>query len=157
MNEWFSQTDSDSGLLTKKVYNSIEDFPEDTFGFIYIVKHRPSGMSYIGKKVLYHNVKKKLTKKEIAEQTGPGRKSATKVVVKESDWKTYYGSAKPIMALIKDGKQEEFTREILQLVPNKKLLTYYECKYLFKYGVLEHPLEYFNDNILGKFFTKDFE
>jgi hypothetical protein len=78
------------------------------------------------------------------------------MVVKESDWKTYYGSAKPIMELIKGGKQEEFTREILQLVPNKKLLTYYECKYLFKYGVLEHPLEYFNDNILGKFFTKDF-
>jgi hypothetical protein len=78
------------------------------------------------------------------------------VVVKESDWKTYYGSAKPILALIKDGKQEEFTREIIQLVPNKKLLTYYECKLLFQYGVLENPNYYFNDNILGKFFTKDF-
>ena len=130
--------------------------PQNTFGFIYIVTHKPTGKSYIGKKSLFHNIKKKLTKKELAEQTGPGRKSTTKVVVKESDWKTYYGSAKPIMELIKGGKQEEFTREILQLVPNKKLLTYYECKYLFKYGVLEHPLEYFNDNILGKFFTKDF-
>jgi len=143
-------------LYNKKVIQNIEDFPQDTFGFIYIVTHKPSGISYIGKKVLYHNVKKKLTKKELAEQTGPGRKSATKVVVKESDWKTYYGSAKPILELIKDGKQEEFTREILQLVPNKKLLTYYECKYLFKYSVLENPLEYFNDNILGKFFAKDF-
>ena len=143
-------------LYKEKVINSIEDMPQDTFGFIYIVTHKPSGKSYIGKKSLFHNIKKKLTKKELAEQTGPGRKSATKVVVKESDWKTYYGSAKPIMELIKGGKQEEFTREILQLVPNKKLLTYYECKYLFKYGVLEHPLEYFNDNILGKFYTKDF-
>jgi hypothetical protein len=60
------------------------------------------------------------------------------------------------MELIKGGKQEEFTREILQLVPNKKLLTYYECKYLFEYSVLENPEGYFNDNILGKFFTKDF-
>ena len=144
-------------LYKEKVINSLEDMPQNTFGFVYIVKHRPTGKAYIGKKVLYYNVKKKLTKKEIAEQTGPGRKSATRVVVKESDWKTYYGSAKPIMELIKGGKQEEFTREILQLVPNKKLLTYYECKYLFKYGVLEHPLEYFNDNILGKFFTKDFQ
>jgi len=143
-------------LYNEKVIENIEDFPQDTFGFIYIVTHKPSGVSYIGKKVLYYNVKKKLTKKELAEQTGPGRKSATKVVVKESDWKTYYGSAKPILELIKGGKQEEFTREILQLVPNKKLLTYYECKFLFKYGVLEHPLEYFNDNILGKFYTKDF-
>ena len=143
-------------LYKEKVINSIEDMPQDTFGFIYIVTHKPSGKSYIGKKSLFHNIKKKLTKKELAEQTGPGRKSATKVVVKESDWKTYYGSAKPILELIKGGKQEEFTREILQLVPNKKLLTYYECKYLFKYGVLEYPLEYFNDNILGKFYTKDF-
>lgn len=143
-------------LYKEKVINSIEDMPQDTFGFVYIVTHNPSGISYIGKKSLFHNIKKKLTKKELAEQTGPGRKSATRVVVKESDWKTYYGSAKPIMELIKGGKQEEFTREILQLVPNKKLLTYYECKYLFKYGVLEHPLEYFNDNILGKFYSKDF-
>jgi hypothetical protein len=156
MNEWFSQNDSDSGLKSKKTYSSIEEFPDNTFGFIYIVTHRPTGMAYLGKKVLYHNVKKKLTKKELAEQTGPGRKSATRVVVKESDWKTYYGSAKPILELIKGGKQEEFTREILKLVPNKKLLTYYECKYLFQLGVLEHPLEYFNDNILGKFYTKDF-
>jgi hypothetical protein len=143
-------------LYKEKVINSIEDMPQDTFGFIYIVTHKPTGKSYIGKKSLFHNIKKKLTKKELAEQTGPGRKSATKVVVKESDWKTYYGSAKPIMELIKGGKQEEFTREILQLVPNKKLLTYYECKYLFQLGVLEHPEGYFNDNILGKFFTKDF-
>ena len=143
-------------LYKEKVINSLEDMPQNTFGFVYIVTHQPSGISYIGKKSLFHNIKKKLTKKELAEQTRPGRKSATRVVVKESDWKTYYGSAKPIMELIKGGKQEEFTREILQLVPNKKLLTYYECKYLFKYGVLEHPLEYFNDNILGKFFTKDF-
>ena len=143
-------------LYKEKVINSIEDMPQDTFGFIYIVTHKPTGKSYIGKKSLFHNIKKKLTKKELAEQTGPGRKSATKVVVKESDWKTYYGSAKPIMELIKGGKQEEFTREILQLVPNKKLLTYYECKYLFQLGVLEHPEGYFNDNILGKFYTKDF-
>ena len=144
-------------LYKEKVINSIEDMPQDTFGFIYIVTHKPSGKSYIGKKSLFHNIKKKLTKKELAEQTGPGRKSATRVVAKESDWKTYYGSAKPILELIKDGKQQEFTREILKLAPNKKLLTYYECKCLFTFGVLEHPLEYFNDNILGKFFTKDFQ
>ena len=143
-------------LYKDKVIDSLEDFPEGTYGFIYITTHNPSGISYIGKKSLFHNIKKKLTKKELAEQTGPGRKSTSKVVQKESDWKTYYGSAKPIVELIKDGKHSEFTREILQLVNSKKLLTYYECKYLFKYGVLENPIEYFNDNILGKFFTKDF-
>ena len=143
-------------LYKEKVIEKIEDMPQETFGFIYIVTHKPSGKSYIGKKVLYHNVKKTLTKKELAEQTGPGRKSATRVVVKESDWKTYYGSTKPILELIKGGKQEEFTRQILQLVPNKKLLTYYECKHMFTHGVLENPDKWMNDNVLGKFFTKDF-
>ena len=143
-------------LYKEQVINSIEEMPQGTFGFIYITTHKPSGVSYIGKKSLYHNVKRKLTKKELAEQTGRGRKPTTQVVQKESDWKTYYGSTKQIVELIKGGKQEDFTREILQFVFNKKLLTYHECKYLFSYGVLEQPQKYFNDNILGKFFTKDF-
>jgi hypothetical protein len=144
-------------LYKEQVIEKIEDMPQDAFGFIYITTHKPSGVSYIGKKSLYHNVKRKLTKKELAEQTGRGRKPTTQVVQKESDWKIYYGSAKPILEILKEGKHDEFTREILQIVNNKKLLTYYECKYLFTYGVLEHSVEYFNDNILGKFFRKDFE
>jgi hypothetical protein len=144
-------------LYQNKEVLSLEDLPQDTYGFIYIVTHLPSGKSYIGKKSLFHNVKKKLTKKQLAEQTGRGRKPTTEVIQKESDWKTYYGSAKPILDLIKEGKQEEFTREILQLVPNKKLLTYYECKYLFMLGVIEQQDGYFNDNILGKFYRKDFD
>jgi hypothetical protein len=148
MNNW---------LYENKEITSLDDFPTDTFGYIYMVTHIPSGVSYLGKKSLYHNVKRKLTKKELAEMpVTRGRKVLTEVVKKESDWKTYFGSAKPILALIKDGKQEEFTRQILQLVPNKKLLTYYECKYMFTYSVLENPNKWFNDNILGKFYSKDF-
>jgi hypothetical protein len=143
-------------LYNDKEISNLEDFPVDTYGFIYQGTHIPSGFSYIGKKSLHHNIKKKLTKKQLAEQTGRGRKPTTEVIQKESDWKTYYGSAKPILDLIKEGKQEEFTREILQLVPNKKLLTYYECKYLFVKGVLEEPEKWYNDNILGKFYRKDF-
>ena len=144
-------------LYKDKRIESIEDFPEGTYGFIYISVHEPSGKTYLGKKSLYHNVKKKLTKKELAEQPiTRGRKSLTTVVQKESDWKTYYGSAKPIVELIKQGKQKDFMRKILCLAPNKKMLTYLECKYLFKYEVLEKPDEWINDNILGKFYSKDF-
>ena len=143
-------------LYQNKEVLSLEDLPQNTYGFIYISIHQPTGKSYIGKKSLFHNVRKKLTKKQLVEQTGRGRKPTTEIVQKESDWKTYYGSAKPILDLLKEGKQEEFTREILQLVPNKKLLTYYECKYLFMLGVIEKQDGYFNDNILGKFFRKDF-
>jgi len=144
-------------LYKDKRIESLEDFPEGTFGFIYITIHEPSGKSYLGKKSLFHNVKKKFTKKELAEQpVTRGRKSLTTTIQKESDWKTYYGSAKPIVELIKQGKQNDFVRKILYFAPNKKLLTYYECKYLFKHEVLEKPDEWINDNILGKFYTKDF-
>jgi hypothetical protein len=143
------------------VYNSkpitnLNDFPKDTFGFIYIVKNNDTNKSYIGKKVLYHNKKVKLGKKEVAELTGVGRKPTTKIVTKESDWETYYGSNKEVMQLIKEGKQDLFTRTIIKLAPNKKLLTYYETQALFTYKVLEQPESFYNDNILGKFFTKDF-
>jgi hypothetical protein len=139
--------------------NTIEDisqFPENTYGFVYIVTHTPTNKSYIGKKVLYHNKKTKLGKKEIAIQTGPGRKPTTKIVTKESDWKTYYGSEIEIKKLLAEGKHNEFERVILKLVDNKKLLTYFEVKHQFIYEVLEHPNGWFNNNILGKFFSKDF-
>ncbi len=144
-------------IYKEKVIEKIEDFGDITpFGFIYIVTHLPTGKKYLGRKVLYHNVKKKLTKTEISEHKGPGRKPTTKTVIKESDWKTYYGSSKFILELIKQKKQDEFTREILQLINDKKLLTYYECKYLFINEVLEHPDKWINDNIQGRFYSKDF-
>ena len=49
-----------------------------------------------------------------------------------------------------------FVRKILTFVKSKKELTYYECKELFINEVLERDNQYINDNILGKFFRKDF-
>lgn len=136
----------------------LTDFPEGSFGFIYVTVHLPSGKSYLGKKSLYHTSNKKLGKKELAEQpVTRGRAKTTKQITKESDWKTYYGSAKPILELLKMGKHGDFDRKILHIVDNKKLLTYYECKYMFVHGVLENPEDWINDNILGKFFRKDFD
>ena len=142
-------------LYNNEVVETIEDIPVNTFGFIYITTHTPSGMAYIGKKSLYHNIKRKLTKKELAEQTGRGRKSTTETIQKESDWKTYYGSEEFIKQKIKEKKQDEFKREIIHFVENKKMLTYFECKYQFMYGVIENE-NYLNSNILGKFYKKDF-
>jgi len=132
-------------LHKDKVIESIEDMPENTFGFIYEVTHKPTGDKYLGKKVLQFN-------RKLPPLKGQKRK---RKVVKESDWKTYYGSHQTIKTLIKEDKQGEFSREILQFVPTKKLLTYYECKYLFKKEVLENE-KYINDNILAKFYRKDF-
>ena len=66
-------------LYNGKEITDISHFPPNTFGFVYQVI-TPEGKKYVGKKVLYHNQKKKLTKAELAEQTGRGRKKSYKIV-----------------------------------------------------------------------------
>ena len=151
-------------LYKNEVIESINQMPENSYGFIYQVTHLPTNRKYIGKKVLYFERNVKLGKGELqalkeerkAKGIG-GRAPAKKKVVKESDWRTYYGSQTEIKELVNNGKESDFKREILKFVDNKKHLTYYECKYLFIYEVLENNKEYINDNILAKFYSKDFK
>lgn len=131
-------------LYKEEVIDSIEKMPKNTFGFIYEVCYIPTNEKYLGKKVLQFNKKLPPLK---------GFKRKRKVVV-ESDWQTYYGSHQKIKNLLKEGKQDNFKRTILEFAFNKKNLTYLETKYLFSNHVLENT-EYINDNILGKFFRKD--
>ena len=142
-------------LYQNKEIKELTDMPENTFGFIYEVTHLPTGRKYLGKKQLISVTKKALGKKELALITDK-RASKSKIVRKESDWKTYYGSHAEIKQLIKEGKQSEFSREILIFTPNKKLHTYYENKFLFIKGVIEPDSNYINDNIEGRYFRKDF-
>jgi hypothetical protein len=137
-----------------KEISDISEIPYGAFGFVYEVLHKSSGKKYIGRKQLISVTTKALGKKELAEITDK-RASKKKKVQKESDWKTYYGSHSEIKQLIKEGKQEEFERKILEFAFAPKHLTYLETKYLFSLGVLENGDVYFNDNILGKFFRKD--
>ncbi len=146
-----------SWIYNSETINDITEFPPNTYGFVYQVKHVPSNKIYIGKKVLFFTRKVKLGKKELeALGTVIGRKPSYKLAVKESDWKTYYGSQKEIKTLLKESKTSDWERSIIKCVPSKKLLTYFEVKYQMLYQVLEKPDEFFNDNILGKFYTKDF-
>ncbi len=136
--------------------NSYEEFPEGTYGYVYQTTHIPTGKKYVGKKSLIYNLKKKLGKKELALHEGKGRPPKFKMIQKESDWKTYYGSHQFIKEEIKNGNQSDFKRHILQLAYSKKELTYLENKYLFSLEVLESE-EYLNDNIEGRYFKKDFD
>ena len=138
-------------LYKNKEINEISDLPKNAFGFVYQTTHLPTNKKYIGKKSLMYNLKKKLGKKEKALWEGKGRPPVYKRVLKESDWKTYYGSH----SFIKEANEEDLKREILEIAYHKKELTYLECKYQFTLGVLESR-SYLNDNILGKFFDKDF-
>ena len=145
-------------FTNQEVVEDISQLPKNTYGFIYKIRHIPTDKSYIGKKVLFYNRKAKLTKKDLAMYEGAlGRKPSYKRIIKESDWKTYWGSNKPLLELVKNEPNENFEKQILKTAPNKKLLTYYETQYLFVYQVLLYPDKFFNTNILGKFFTKDFD
>jgi hypothetical protein len=131
-------------FYNNEVIESIEQMPQNVFGFIYQSIYIPTNEKYLGKKVLFFN-------KTLPPLKGFKRK---RKVVKESDWLTYFGSHEKIKELLKEGKQDNFKKEILEFAYNKKHLTYLETKYLFCNNVLENN-EYINDNILGKFYRKD--
>jgi Putative endonuclease segE, GIY-YIG domain len=135
-------------------YDSVDKFPENCIGFVYRITNIQTGKFYIGRKSLYSNVRKKLTKKELSELSGPGRKPTKKLVTSESNWMVYWGSNKGILQEIKEEGTSMFRREILKFCFNKKQLTYWELHYQCVESVLLTDKSY-NDNILAKFFRKD--
>ena len=147
-----------SWLYNKEKITDINQLEKEIMGFVYRIDHLPSNKSYIGKKFLVFTRKQKLGKKELKLFEGQkGRPPKFKIVSKESDWKTYWSSNKQLLELVKNEPEENFKRTILHFATSKKELTYFETKYQFLYEVLEKPNEFFNDNILGKFFRKDFD
>lgn len=135
-------------------YDDASKFPEKCIGFVYKITNIKTGKFYIGKKSLYSTTRKKLTKKEIAEHTGPGKKPSKKTVVKESNWENYWGSNEILLQEIKENGTKDFRREILKFCYNKKQLTYYEVHFQCINEVLLTDKSY-NNNINSKFFRKD--
>ena len=129
---------------------------DDYYGYVYMTTNLENGRKYIGKKIFKHTTNKKLGKKELAAlPTQRGRTPSKKKVIKESDWKTYYGSADEVKQWAKSTSSDKLIRVILRLCHSSKELTYYETKYLFDYDVLTNDTVWVNSNILGKFFPKD--
>ena len=87
-----------------RLITEISDMPKGTYGFIYETLHKPSGLKYIGKKVLYFERNKRLGKRALealreerkAKGIG-GRTPLKQKIVKESDWRDYYGSHKDVL------------------------------------------------------------
>lgn len=141
-------------LHEEKEIVDISQFPEGAVGFVYFITNLESEKFYIGKKALYMNQSKLLTKKEMLEWSKPGRIPKKKKVRKESDWKTYYGSNKLIKEEVKTLGEDKFQRNILKFCFSKKQMSYWEQYYQFEYNVLFREDSY-NDNIAGKFYRKD--
>jgi len=146
MNNW---------LYENKEYTKLEDFDSTAFGFIYYIENKETGKFYIGKKQLLSVNMKKLGKKEMADlPIQRGRKVTKKQVIKESNWKDYFGSNKQLLEDIKKLGEDKFERKILYICKSKKQLTYFEAHYQMQYEVLTS--DSYNDSIFGKFFRQDF-
>ena len=146
---------SNMWVYNNKIINNINDFESGTFGYIYRITNLITGKEYIGKKQLESKTNVKLGKKEKAAlPTQRGRTPSKKLVVKESNWKEYWGSCKPLLEDIKKLGPEKFKREILMLCYNKKMLIYWEVSYQIKEDVLLRDT--YNETILSHYYKKDF-
>ena len=137
--------------------------PEISVGFVYKIEHIPTGKYYIGKKSLESVRNVKIGKRELIKLKEErkaagigGRPPLKKKVRKVSDWEKYYSSNEWINEQVKEGKQDEFKREIIQFCNSKKSLSYYEVYWMFKYDVLSDE-NCLNGNISGKYYRKDLD
>lgn len=131
-----------------KEITTIDQIPEGTFGYIYLITNILTNKFYVGKKQLSSNRKAKLTKKE--KLLPENKRKRFKRVIKETDWLTYWGSSEELKQDIEKLGIENFKREILCFCSTKMNLSYYEVHYQFKYDVLFK--DSYNKNILGKFY-----
>lgn len=136
--------------MSKWQYNgkelTSEDIPEWACGFIYLITHK-SGRIYVGKKLLQSKRRTKISKRE---KVSTKTRKTFKTTVKQSNWLEYFGSNKEILAMIAEGKQNEFKREIIEFCHNKQQLSYAEMVWQVKYDVLH--TDAFNGNIMARFF-----
>lgn len=132
-------------------FHENEDFPKDTIGFIYRI-NLSNGKSYIGRKKIWSITKKNFGKKQLANITDK-RLKTYEMIKKQSDWLSYIGSNKNLHEDVMNGVRI-IDREILMVCKTEKQMTYYENKALFCDDVLLSK-DYYNDNIMGKFFRKD--
>ena len=118
-----------------KVISDIKDFPEGTYGFVYMITNLDTYEFYIGRKQLMSKVTKPPLK---------GQKKK-RVEFKESKWLEYQSSNKDVQ------EWSNVEKVILTLAFSKIGLTYFETKALFCLGALEDDKS-LNGNINGKFY-----
>ena len=119
------------------------DMISDNVGFVYQITNLQNGKKYIGKKWFWST-------KKLPPLKGKKRK---RTVVKESDWKQYYGSSEEVKLLLEQHGKDNFKREILRLCKTKGECTYYEAKLQFDFDVLLRD-DYYNEFIGCKIHSK---
>ena len=118
----------------------------DYYGFIYCITNISTGRKYIGRKYFVQKRKPKGGKRRVTS---------------ESDWKKYYGSSDDLKQDVRRDGKDSFRREILSLHTTLGRTNYEETRQLFLNEVLTKRLTdgspaYYNSNILGRYYRKDY-
>ena len=126
------------------IFNS--DDIGDNYGFVYRITNTTNSKSYIGRKYFVQKRKPKGGKRRVTS---------------ESNWKQYYGSSDELKQDIRRDGKDTFRREILSLHRTLGRVNYEETKQLFLHNVLAEKLDdgspaYYNSNILGRYYRKDY-
>lgn len=127
--------------LNNEPFEPTEEFLKQYHGFVYEVTEVATGKKYIGKKGFWST-------RRLPPLKGKTRK---RLVIKESDWRTYHGSSEEVKFLVESGG--EFKREILRLCKTKGECSYYEAKLQFEKDVLLDDT-YYNEFIGCKIHSK---
>lgn len=118
------------------IYNGepLEEIPEGSYSFVYLITNLIDGRKYIGKKLFWFTKTKTV-------------KGKRKKVKTESDWRDYWSSSEELKGDVEKLGKENFQREILHICPNKGTASYYEAKYQMINEVLEYPDKWYNGQI----------
>ena len=98
----------------------------DFYGFVYRITNLLNGHDYIGRKY-FHAIRK------LKPLMGFKRK---RKVIKETDWKEYWGSSKRLLEDIEKHGKHNFKREIICLCDTRGQTNYMEAKIQFDEDVL---------------------
>ena len=113
-----------------------ETILESYIGFVYCITNLTNGKRYIGKKLLKFKRSKRV-------------KGKTKRFLVDSDWRTYWGSNKSLIADVEILGEDKFRRDILRLCVSKGECNYFEAKLQFECNVLETD-SFYNEWIMLK-------
>lgn len=113
-----------------------ESILESYVGFVYCITNLTNGRRYIGKKLLKFKRSKQV-------------KGKKKRFLVDSDWRTYWGSNKTLIADVQALGEDKFRRDIMRLCVSKGECNYFEAKLQFECNVLETD-SFYNDWIMLK-------
>ena len=112
-------------------------------GFVYLITEIDSEKKYVGKKLFW-------SKRKLPPLKGKKRR---RTVIKESDWRDYFGSSEELKQLVESTGADKYHREILHLCYSKGAMSYLELKEQIDREVLFRD-DYFNEFVGAKIHSK---